>query len=103
MTDKAVEVISWNPDDHTDLPGFAHGLTRYGSHWMDVGISCIPVDVDALEALDKVFAQLRETVARHVPEPQYFTVDLRVVSKTALRHPDGPPVTQKPARQRKSP
>ena len=43
MADKAVEVVSWDPADHVDLPGFAHGLTRYGGHWMDVGISVIPV------------------------------------------------------------
>ena len=55
MADKPVEVLSWDPADHTDLPGFAHGLTRYGSHWIDIGISVVPVDVDPLEALDKVF------------------------------------------------
>ena len=87
MTDNAIEVISWDPADHTDLPGFAHGLTRYGSHWMDIGISTVPVDVDPLEALDKVFARLREMIERHVPDPQYFTVDLRVVSKRALPTP----------------
>jgi hypothetical protein len=88
MTDKAVEVLSWDPADHTDLPGFAHGLTRYGSHWMDIGVSAIPVDSDPLEALDKVFARLRETIQQHVPDLQYFTVDLRVVSRSALEHPD---------------
>ena len=60
MSDAALEVISWDPDDHTDLPGFAHGLTRYGGHWFDVGISVVPRDVDPLEALDTVFAKLRE-------------------------------------------
>ncbi len=90
MSDKAVEVISWDPADHTDLPGFAHGLTRYGSNWMDIGISAIPVDVDPLDALDKIFARLRETVDQHVPDPQYFTVELRVVSKRPLRRPDEP-------------
>ncbi len=55
IAEKAVEVVSWDPADHTDLPGFAHGLTRFGAHWMDVGISVIPVDVDPLQALDKVF------------------------------------------------
>jgi hypothetical protein len=84
MSDKPIEVISWDPADHTELPGFAHGLTRYGRHWMDIEISTIPVDVDPLEALDKVFARLREMIERHVPDPQYFTVDLRVVSKRPL-------------------
>ena len=88
MADKPVEVLSWDPADHTDLPGFAHGLTRYGSHWIDIGISVVPVDVDPLEALDKVLARLREMVDKHVPDPQYFTIELRVVSKTALRRPD---------------
>jgi len=88
MADKPVEVLTWDPADHTDLPGFAHGLTRYGSHWMDIGISVVPVDIDPLEALDKVLARLRETVGQHVPDPQYFTVELRVASKTALRRPD---------------
>lgn len=45
MTDKAIEVLAWDPVEHTDLPGFAHGLTRYGSHWMDVGISVIRVSI----------------------------------------------------------
>lgn len=85
---RAVEVISWDPADHTDLPGFAHGLTRYGGHWMDVGISVIPVDVDPLEALDKVFDRLREIVARGAPDVEYFTVDVRVASHAAPRRPD---------------
>ena len=85
---KAVEVVSWNPVDHTDLPGFAHGLTRYGSHWMDVGISVIPVDVDPIEALEAVFVRLREIVAREAQDVEYFTVDLRVASRTAPRRPD---------------
>ncbi|WP_142392624.1 hypothetical protein [Mycobacterium sp. 3519A] len=87
-SEKAVEVVSWDPVDHTDLPGFAHGLTRYGSHWMDVGISVIPVGVDALEALEAVFARLREVVATETPDVEYFTVDLRVASRTAPRRPD---------------
>lgn len=87
MADKAVEVVSWDPADHTDLPGFAHGLTRYGSHWMDVDISVVPVGVDALEALDKVFAHIREMVERGVQELDYFTVEVKVASKTTLRHP----------------
>jgi hypothetical protein len=99
MVDKAVEVVSWDPADHTDLPGFAHGLTRYGSHWMDIGISVVPVDVDPSEALDKVFARLRETVDQHVPEPQYFTVELRVVSKTALRCPGVAHIADNPTGQ----
>jgi len=96
MADKAVEVLTWDPADHTDLPGFAHGLTRYGSHWMDIGISVVPVDIDPLEALDKVLARLRETVEQHVPVPQYFTVELRVASKTALRRPDMAHIAKKP-------
>lgn len=85
MTEKAVEVRTWEPAEHTDLPGFAHGLTRYGSNWMDIAISVIPVDVDPLDALDKVFARLREEVDHQVPDPEYFTVELRVVSQRALR------------------
>jgi hypothetical protein len=96
MADKPVEVLTWDPADHTDLPGFAHGLTRYGSHWMDIGISVVPVDIDPLEALDKVLARLRETVEQHVPVPQYFTVELRVASKTALRRPDMAHIAKKP-------
>ena len=99
MTDKAIEVISWDPADHTDLPGFAHGLTRYGDHWMDIGISAIPVDTDPLEALDQVFARLRETVEQQVPDPQYFTVELRVTSRTPVRRADEPRSTQEPARR----
>lgn len=95
MADRPIEVIAWDAADHTDLPGFAHGLTRYGNHWMDIGISVIPVDVDPFEALDKVFIRLRETIAQQVPDPQYFTVELRVVSKRPLRRrdesPKGPP------------
>ncbi|PEG34827.1 hypothetical protein CQY20_23840 [Mycolicibacterium agri] len=99
MNDKPVEVISWNADDHTDLPGFAHGLTRYGGHWMDVGISVVPVDVDPLEALDKVFARLRETIEQEVPDPDYFTVEIRVASKSRLRPPDAA-VTEEPVPQK---
>ncbi len=87
MSDKAVEVVSWDAADHTDLPGFAHGLTRYGSHWMDIGISVVPVDVDPLTALDKAFERLRETIEQQVPDPQYFTVEVRVVSKRPLHRP----------------
>jgi hypothetical protein len=85
MSDKAVEVISWDPKDHVDVPGFAHGLTRYGGHWFDVGISVVPRDVDPLEALDKVFAKLREIVVSEHPTISYFTVDLRVASDTRWR------------------
>lgn len=86
--EKAVEVISWDPAEHTDLPGFAHGLTRYGGHWIDVGISVIPTDVDPLEALDAVFNRLREIVASEALDVEYFTVDLRVASRIAPRPPD---------------
>ena len=87
MSDKAVEVISWDPEDHVDVPGFAHGLTRYGGHWFDVGISVVPRDVDPLEALDKVFAKLREIVVSEHPTISYFTVDLRVASDSVVPHP----------------
>lgn len=60
LSSRALEVVSWNPEDHTDIPGFAHGLTRYGGHWFDVGISVVPVDVDPLEALESVFRRLRD-------------------------------------------
>lgn len=85
---KAVEVDTWDPADHTDLPGFAHGLTRYGSHWIDIGLSIIPAGVDPLDALDKVFARLREIVARDAPDLDYFTVDVRVASKTPPQRPN---------------
>lgn len=91
MADKAVEVVTWDPEDHIDLPGFAHGLTRYGGHWMDVGVSVIPVNVDPLEALSAVFLRLREIVAKEAPDVEYFTVDLRVASRTAPRRPDARP------------
>ena len=87
MSDAALEVISWDPADHTDLPGFAHGLTRYGGHWFDVGISVVPRDVDPLEALDKVFARLREMFLAERPRVEYFTVDLRVASDTPIPRP----------------
>ena len=53
--DKTLEVVSWDPKDHPDLPGFAHGLSRYGGHWFDISISVVPGEHDALEALDKAF------------------------------------------------
>ena len=87
MNDAALEVISWDPEDHTDLPGFAHGLTRYGGHWFDVGISVVPRDVDPLEALDTVFAKLREIFLNENPSVEYFTVDLRVASDRLVPHP----------------
>ena len=87
MSDAALEVISWDPDDHTDLPGFAHGLTRYGGHWFDVGISVVPRDVDPLEALDTVLAKLREIFLAEKPSVEYVTVDLRVASDTLIPRP----------------
>ena len=87
MSDKTVEVVAWDAESHTDLPGFAHGLTRYGSHWIDIAISAVPVDVDPLDALDGVFARLREIVADEVAEVEYFTVDLRVASSKVIPHP----------------
>lgn len=87
MVDRTFEVVPWDPEDHTDLPGFAHGLTRYGGHWFDVGISVVPVDVDPLEAFDKVFAKLRQILVSEHPEIRYFTVDLRVSSETPVPRP----------------
>jgi len=87
VSDAALEVISWDPQDHTDLPGFAHGLTRYGGHWFDASISVVPVGVDPLDALDKAFAKLRETLIDEGPRVRYFTVDLRVASDTPIPRP----------------
>ncbi len=87
MTDTALEAVSWNPEDHVDLPGFAHGLTRYGGHWFDVSISVMPTDVDPLEALDKTFAKLREILISENADIAYFTIDLRVASHTPIPHP----------------
>lgn len=101
MNDKPIEVVAWDAAEHTDLPGFAHGLTRYGSHWMDIGISVIPVDVDPLDALDQVFARLREAIAEQVPDPQYFNVDVRVVSRRALRRKKTSPRAGDKSRQRR--
>ena len=86
LSEHALEVVSWDPEEHTDLPGFAHGLTRYG--WFDVGISVVPRDVDPMEALDKAFAKLREIVVSEQPAGiSYFTIDLRVASSTPVPHP----------------
>ena len=87
LSEHALEVVSWDPREHTDLPGFAHGLTRYGGHWFDVGISVVPRDVDPMEALDKAFAKLREIVVSEQPHISYFTIDLRVASSTPVPHP----------------
>ncbi|HUH70081.1 MAG TPA: hypothetical protein VLZ05_15215 [Mycobacterium sp.] len=87
MSEKVVEVISWNPEDHTDLPGFAHGLSRYGEHWFDVGVSVVTRDVDPLEALDKVFAKLREILISEKPDVQYFSVELKVASAIPVPRP----------------
>jgi len=87
VSDHVLEVTTWDPADHIDLPGFAHGITRYGGHWFDVGISVVPRDIDPLEALDKVFAKLREIVVSERPDITYFTVDLRVASDTPVPHP----------------
>lgn len=88
MSDKPLEVVTWDPEDHVDIPGFAHGLTRYGGHWFDVGISVIPRDVDPLEALDTAFAKLREIVVREAPKISHFSLDLRVTSQTPVPRPD---------------
>lgn len=87
MKDDVLEVISWNPDDNPDVPGLAHGITRYGGHWFDVGVSVIPGDVDALEALEKVFAKLRQILLSEKPDVQYLSVDLRVASATPISRP----------------
>jgi hypothetical protein len=85
--DETLEVISWDPEDHLDLPGFAHGLSRYGGHWFDISISVVPGEQDPLEALDKVFAKLRETLVSEKPGVEYFTVDLPVASNTPIPRP----------------
>ena len=85
--DETLEVISWDPEDHLDLPGFAHGLSRCGGHWFDISISVVPGEQDPLEALDKVFAKLRETLVSEKPGVEYFTVDLRVASNTPIPRP----------------
>ncbi len=87
MTDAALEAVSWDPKDHTDLPGFAHGLTRYGGHWFDVSISVVPVGVDPMEALEKTFAKLRETLISEKPDITYFTIELKVASHTPVPRP----------------
>jgi len=87
MIDDELEVISWDPEDNSDLPGFAHGITRYGGHWFDVGISIVPGEVDPLEALDAAFAKLRKIVLSEKPDVQYFSVDLRVASATPIPRP----------------
>jgi hypothetical protein len=87
MIDKELEVISWDPEDNPDLPGIAHGITRYGGHWFDVGISVVPDTVDPLETLDAAFAKLRKIVLTEQPDVQYFSVDLRVASATPIPRP----------------
>jgi hypothetical protein len=87
MNDDVLEVISWNPDDIPDVPGLAHGITRYGGHWFDVGVSVVPNGVNALEALEKVFAKLRQILVSEEPDVQYFSVDLRVASATPIPRP----------------
>ncbi len=88
MSDKSLEVITWDPEDHIDLPGFAHGLTRYGGHWFDIDISVVPRDVDPMEALDKAFAKLREIVESEKPKITHFTLDLRVSSESPVPRPN---------------
>lgn len=88
MTDTALEAVSWDPEEHTDLPGFAHGLTRYGGHWFDVSISVVPAGDDPIDALDKTFAKLREILISEHPDIAYFTIDLKVASRTPVPHPE---------------
>jgi hypothetical protein len=87
MSDDVLEVISWDPEDHPDVPGLAHGITRYGGHSFDVALSVVPGDVDALEALDKAFAKLREILVSEKPDVEHFSVDLRVASATPIPRP----------------
>ena len=87
MSDDVLEVISWDPEDNPDVPGLAHGITRYGGHWFDVCVSVVPGEVDALEALETVFAKLRQILVREKPEVEYFSVDLRVASATPIPRP----------------
>jgi hypothetical protein len=87
MSDDVLEVISWSPEDNPDVPGLAHGITRYGGHSFDVAVSVVPGEVDALEALDKVFAKFRQIFASEKPDVQYFSVDLRVASATPIPRP----------------
>jgi hypothetical protein len=49
--------------------------------------SCVPGEVDALEALEKVFAKLRQILVREKPDVEYFSVDLRVASATPIPRP----------------
>lgn len=86
MTDDVLEVLTWSPEDHPELPGLAHGLTRYGPHSFDVFLSVVP-EGDAMAALDSLFATLRDIVAKTDPQVRYFTVDLRVEAKTPISHP----------------
>ena len=46
-----------------------------------------PGEVDALEALEKVFAKLRQILVSEKPDVEYFSVDLRVASATAIPRP----------------
>ena len=87
ISNDVLEVISWDPEDHPDVPGLAHGITRYGGHWFDVGVSVVPGEVDALEALETVFAKLRQILVREKPDVEYFSVDLRVASATPIPRP----------------
>jgi hypothetical protein len=87
MGDEVLEVISWDPEDNPDVPGLAHGITRYGGHSFDVALSIVPGEVDALEALDKAFAKLREILVSEKPDVQHFSVDLRVASATPIPRP----------------
>ena len=43
--------------------------------------------MDPLEALDAVFAKLREIFLTERPSVEYFTVDLRVASDTLIPRP----------------
>ena len=78
MSDKVLEVISWDTDDNPDVPGLAHGITRYGGHSLDVSVSVVPREIDALEALEQVFAKLRQILLSEKPDIEYFSVDLKV-------------------------
>ena len=87
MSDKVLEVISWDPEDNPDVPGLEHGITRYSGHSFDVSVSVVPREVDALEALEQVFAKLRTILLSENPDVDYFSVDLKVASATPIPRP----------------
>ena len=69
--------------------------TTSGSTWRSVRfevawplLRSVPGEVDALEALEKVFAKLRQILVREkTSHVEYFSVDLRVASATPIPRP----------------